>query len=297
MPAPLSENLLRLPDGRNLGYAEFGSAGGRPVIYMHGLPASRLEARIAEGAARRLDIRLISPDRPGIGYSDFQPGRTLADWPEDVLQLADALDLERFSVLGVSGGGPYAIACACRIPQRIRAVGLVGALGPVSLPELGGAMKLPARFSFQLARQYPSLADLLYARLAGRILWRWPLLALLLLRASQPDQPVLGNPAVADILRLSIGEAFRQGGRGAVQELTLLGGNWDVDPGRITCPVFLWHGEEDRTVPVAMGRYLAAMIPRCRARFLPAEGHFSLPIGHMEEILSTIVEPDRTSPP
>lgn len=283
------EGQLRLADGRRLSYAEFGATGGRPVLYCHGLPAARLEARLAHKAACRLGIRIIAPDRPGFGRSDFQPQRTLADWPRDVAQLADALGLERFAVLGVSGGGPYAIACACRLARRLTTVGLVAPLGPVALPALGGAMKGPARFSFHLASHWPRLANLLYGVLLGRLLQRRPLLALLLLQVAEPDRPVVQNTETKEILRRSIQEAFRQGGRGAVAELRLFASDWGLELGQITTAVHLWHGEQDRTVPVSMGRHLAATIPHCQAQFLPEEGHFSLSVNHMEEILRTLV--------
>lgn len=284
------EGEIRLADERSLCYAEFGTADGKPVLYFHGLPASRLEARLTHAAACRLGIRILAPDRPGFGRSDFQPGRVLADWPQDVAQLADALGLERFAVLGVSGGGPYAVACACRLPQRLTAVGLVAPLGPVALPGLDNVMKGPARFSFHLARHWPRLAHLLYAELLGRLLRRQPLLALLLLQVATPDRPVIQGAETRQILRRSIQEAFRHGGQGAVTELRLLASDWGLDLRRITTAVHLWHGERDRTVPVIMGRHLAAVIPQCQARFLPEEGHFSLPVNHMEEILRILVE-------
>ncbi|MEZ4601764.1 MAG: alpha/beta hydrolase [Syntrophotaleaceae bacterium] len=283
-----NDRRLRLPDGRRLGYAEFGVLDGQPVIYMHGLPASRLEARIADRAARKVGIRIISPDRPGMGLSDFQTGRTLSAWSEDVGHLADSLYLERFSLLGVSGGGPYALACASSMSRRLRAVGLVGALGPMAVPHLGRSMKPPARFSFHLARNFPRLSRLLYGELIGRLLRQWPDLVTLLLQPAEADRPVLADPDVSVILTNSIKEALRQGGQGPVRDLQLLGEEWDFDLNRIDCPVHLWHGEQDATVPIVMGRYLAHVIPGCQSRFYKKEGHFSLPVGHMEEILSDI---------
>jgi pimeloyl-ACP methyl ester carboxylesterase len=289
---PYHDRKLRLADGRILGYAEFGTAGGKPVFYFHGLPASRIEARLTHTTACRLGIRIVAPDRPGFGLSDRLPGRRLADWPEDVAQLADALGLNRFAVLGVSAGGPYAIACACLMPKRLTAIGLVGALGPIAIPGLDRSMKWPARFSFHLARDRPRLAELLYAGLAARLLRRRPLLALLLLQVAEPDRPVLQCDEVRRILQASIQEAFRHGGKGAVEELKLLASGWGLALQWISRPVHLWHGEKDRTVPVILGRHLAAAIPHCQTRFFADEGHFSLPVKHMEEILQTLVAAD-----
>jgi pimeloyl-ACP methyl ester carboxylesterase len=281
----ICERDIRLRDGRFLGFAEYGAPDGCPVLYFHGLPASRLEAGLTDRAAVRLGVRIVAPDRPGFGRSDFQPGRTLADWPEDVGQLADALGLQRFAVLGVSGGGPCAVACACRMPRRLTAAGLVGSLGPIARPALARAMKWPARLSFFAARRWPGIARWLYAEPAGRLLRSRPLLALHLLQVAEPDRPVLERADIRNLLQESIREAFRCGGRGALEELKLYASEWGLDLARIDCPVHLWHGEKDRTVPVIMGRHLAAAIPNCQARFYRKEGHFSLPVNHMEEIL------------
>jgi pimeloyl-ACP methyl ester carboxylesterase len=107
-----TDRTIRLRDGRRLGYAGWGDAGGQPLLYFHGWPGARVEGRLADEAARVRGVHLIGIDRPGMGLSDFQPRRTLVDWPDDVLQLAAALTLERFAVLGISDGGPYAAACA-----------------------------------------------------------------------------------------------------------------------------------------------------------------------------------------
>src|SRR5215475_3198278 len=116
------DGVLRLADGRALGYAEFGDSGGEPFFYFHGHPGSRLEARFAESAATAAGVRIIALDRPGYGLSDWQPGRAILDWPADVTEAADLLGIGGFSVVGGSGGGPYALACAYRLPDRVRRV-------------------------------------------------------------------------------------------------------------------------------------------------------------------------------
>ena len=108
--------VLRLADGRRLGFAEYGASGGQPLLFFHGTPGARLVAGFAHQSALRLNVRLIAPERPGFGRSDFQAGRRILEWPDDVAALADALGLERFAVAGVSGGAPYALACAWRLP-------------------------------------------------------------------------------------------------------------------------------------------------------------------------------------
>lgn len=286
---PAGGGLLRLPDGRRLCFAEYGAPAGRPLMFFHGTPGARLLAGVAHGAARRLKVRLIAPERPGFGHSDFQPGRRIAAWPDDVMALADALGLARFAVVGVSGGGPHALACAWRYPDRVDVVGIVSGMVPLADPSDDAAAPD--------GRRYPSLALLRGApwllrgglAVAGPVVRRWPGRALDLLAARAPaaDRALLARPEVRAALVDDLREALRCGGRGAGQELTLFGRPWGFRPADVRVPVELWHGEADRQVPVALARRLAREIPDCRARFLPAAGHFWL-LDHSTEVLTTL---------
>ena len=131
-----TSQTIRLKDGRTLGYAEYGTPQGKPVFYFHGFPSSRIDWPLfdTDGMAERINARIIAADRPGYGLSDFKRGRKILDWPDDVIELADALHIERFSVLGISGGGPYALACACRIPARLTTAAIVCGIGPAQAP-------------------------------------------------------------------------------------------------------------------------------------------------------------------
>ena len=124
------DRIVRLADGRALAYAEWGAPDGFPVFGFHGSPGSR-RTHLGEEAPRSADVRLILPDRPGFGLSDPQPGRALLDWPRDVAALADHLGVDRFAVYGFSGGGPYALACAWAMPERVTAAAVVGGEGPI----------------------------------------------------------------------------------------------------------------------------------------------------------------------
>ena len=281
---------LTLRDGRRIGYCEFGRSGGAPVFYCHGFPGSRIEARVAEDALSRRDVRLIAVDRPGYGLSDFQAGRRIGDWPRDVTVIADALGIRRFAVLGVSGGGAYAAACAARIPDRVTATGIACGLGRADLPELRATMNPFARISFAFAARCPRLAQFSYSTL-GRVLRKRPhwILALLARQAPAPDRAVLADPRVQSVLMESYREAYRAGGRGPAYDLTLYARPWDFSPGEIHVPFHVWHGEQDTTVPVAMGRWYEREVPGCRARYLADEGHFSLPVNCMDEILRALV--------
>ncbi len=279
--------LLTLADGRTLGYAEYGPASGRPVVYCHGFPGSRLEAQLAAPLVERLGVRLIAPDRPGFGLSSPLPGRRIGDWPADLAQLLTALDLREVLLLGVSGGTPYALAAA-GLPG-VRRVGLVCGLGP--LDEEGLRCMSPlGRWALRAARSVPWLAQAGY-RLLARTICRHSARFLGWMTAGVPpvDRTVLARPAVREAILGSFRESVRQGGAAGAGELLLYARPWGFLPEVCPVPVQLWHGELDATVPVAFGRQLAARLPRCTAHFLPDQGHYSLPLDHLEPILQKLL--------
>ncbi len=284
-----SENrTVRLRDGRLLGYAEYGDPAGRPVFYFHGFPGSRLEAQLSHAMAEERGVRVIAVDRPGYGLSDFKPGRTIGQWPEDVVALADALGLERFAVIGVSGGGPYAAACALKIPERVTGVAVVSGSPPPDWPRPEGVPRLfegdrlfvLGRWLFPLARLAMWWSALRVRRDPGAILT-------MLLRSPsvpQADKRILNRPEAREMMKRDILEAFRQGGRGAAWEgILIFARPWDFSLRDIGMEVRLWHGEEDANVPVSAGRYVASVLPNCRATFLPGEGHYMV-VDRMQEI-------------
>jgi pimeloyl-ACP methyl ester carboxylesterase len=232
-------------------------------------------------------VRVIAADRPGCGLSDFQPDRRIGDWPGDVVELADALGIDRFAIVGVSGGGPYALACAREIPQRLTAAGVVCGLGPVSESWAVRDMLWSRRLVFRLARQAPWLLRLITTVVIGRVLRRRPaaILSMIARTPVPPDRRVLERPDVRRALLASIQESVREGPRGILHELSLYTKGWDFRPEEIALTVDLWHGEADPIVPVVHARALMERLPRVRLAILPGEGHFSLPINHMESIL------------
>ena len=282
--------MLALRDGRTLGYAEYGAADGRPLFVFHGSPGCRLQVRAAHAPALARGIRIIAPDRPGQGLSTRLPGRAIADWPNDVRELADALGMTRFAVIGISGGGPYAAACAWALPARLTRAGIVSGVAPADGPHRGQGLRRPGRLAFNLVLGTPWLMRRVMAlgALAAR---RFPevLFERVLALAPPVDQPILHRPEVAASLSASLREAFRQGGRGVADELLLLTRPWTFRLEEIRVRVRLWHGEADAVVPVAMGRHLAQAIPNCRAEFIPGGGHY-LVFDWIDALLEAMVE-------
>ncbi len=284
-----------LTDGRTLGFAEFGDPAGTPLFHFHGHPGSRLEGQLLDQTARRVGVRVLAVDRPGIGLSTYYATRSILDWPQDVLELAEHLDLSGFAVQGVSGGAPYAAACACAIPQRLIACGLIAGLGPIDRFGTAGMMALN-RVGFAAAYWLPWLLRpalwLMFGRLR-KLEGDTRALAELGTRMTKslppPDREAAADPATLTIYMREVLEAFRQGARGAAQDARLYVRDWGFRLEDIRHPaVHLWHGEHDVNVPVAMGRAVAAAIPECRARFLPDDAHLSVALRHQEEILRAL---------
>ncbi|MCB1772001.1 MAG: alpha/beta hydrolase [Gammaproteobacteria bacterium] len=285
---PTDAHLCRTPDGRALSYTEWGEPSGIPVFYCHGFPGSRLEARLADAPARTLGIRLVAPDRPGFGGSDFQPNRRITDWPGDVTALADHLGVDRFHVIGVSGGAPYALAAAAQLQDRVEAVALVCGLGEFIGDSPTAGMNSIAAMAIEFRRHWPQLGHWAYAHLIGPVLRRFPdsIFQVLVGHAPDADRDVLADPAVRDAIVASYEEAFRQGSDGPAHELGLITSPWEFNLAQVTQPVQLWHGDADQTVPIAMAERYAENLPDVSTHFIPGEGHFSLIVRHMQPILA-----------
>ncbi len=289
---------LALPGGRRLGYAEYGDARGQPLVYLHGFPGSRLAGWVLDGAARERGVRVLAPERPGLGLSSPHPGRTLLDTAADVAQLGDALGLGRFSVLGESGGGPYALACGHALRGRVDAVAVVCGLGPAGGPGATDGLAPKERVGYAIAARAPRAACRALAPVAA---WarRRPRQFLRVTRWQLPDadRRVLDGP-LGDLVAADFAEAFRQGPSGVADDLALLFGPWPFDPSAIRVPVLFFHGDVDRTVSARVARELASVVSGSRLRVYPGEGHFSLLARHAAEILTeTVVEPSAPTAP
>jgi len=296
-PAPPDDgpHYVQLPDGRRLACAEYGVAGGHPVLYCHGFPSSRREARLLHGAAVAAGARIIAPDRPGYGDSDDAPGRTLADWAGDCAALVEALELARFAIVGVSGGGPYALACAEHLPEHLQArctaCTLVCPLGAIYHDDLLNQMNPAARASLRLGRQPAWVANLVYGAPTTALLAHWPDLVEQVRHVGAPpaDRTVLREGDTARILNQTIADAMQRGAPGARRDLSLYTHDWRLDLASINRPIRIWHGEADGTVPIGHARWLAAQLPQARLTELPGEGHYSVPIRYAREILCELL--------
>lgn len=264
-----------LRDGRVLGIAEYGEADGFPLFYFHGFPTSRLEAALLAPAAKACGARLVAVDRPGIGLSTFVPHRRVPDWPEDVAQLADRLGIDRPSVVGFSGGAPYALACAAMLPDRFRTCAIVSGATPLG-PLLSSLWRTAPFLLAPAARHY--LRTLRTAERSVTWFARW---------LPQPDRDMLSRPDIRAALAAALAEGFQQGSAGVARDGSLLGRTPRFEAVH-SSTIRLWHGEQDTLVPAWHARALADQPDITAATFLPDEGHISLIVNHGGEILRTL---------
>jgi pimeloyl-ACP methyl ester carboxylesterase len=285
-----SARTVQLRDGRTIGFADWGHPDGAPVIHLHGTPGSRLTFDYADGPALALGVRVIAPDRPGIGLSSPNPDYTLEGIATDVADLADALGLEQFGVLAWSGGGPYALAAAAMLGERISSLAMVAPAGlldtraarkdmsgldrvawvlstfapRVGAPMLGAAMRWSLRHPVNATKSFAS---------------KLPRAEMELLATLPPEVegPIIGSA-----------EAGRQGGRGIVDDYRAISRPWAFRPEDVQAPVHFWHGDVDQYVPLRVSEELAARVPNAKLHVRPGSGHL-IALSHYDEILADLV--------
>ena len=257
----MEPDLITLRDGRKLAYAEYGKAGGIPVFYFHGTPGSHILPDRDINVGARYGLRLICPVRPGFGRSDFQPERRFLDWPDDVVELANYLGINRFGVISFSGGGPYALACSYKIPDYLTKVVVVSSLAPLDLM----GIKLEPKSHAQRITEATAMLEGL---------------------TTDPDKwldEIIADASIDDKARLAelgswlvtnFQEALCNGVEGLVREYELFENYpWGFTLHDVSASVYIWHGDADTAVSVEHGQYLAENIHNCMATFVPGGTH------------------------
>jgi len=233
-------------------------------------------------------VRLIAPDRPGFGRSDPQPGRALTDWPVDVAALADALGLERFGVVGISNGGPYALACGALLPERLTGLAVVSGMGPAHQEAARDTLASQVRLTFALNTLSPLFSEVLVWALAfGARVAPALMASQMRMAAPPPDRAVLARPEVFDALKDEYAEAFYQGADGLNQEIGLMRQRWGFALSTIQGPVHLFHGEQDANVPVALAQQVVAELSDPRPQFIDNAAHYWY-VDHFDQVLDAL---------
>jgi pimeloyl-ACP methyl ester carboxylesterase len=264
-----------LSDGRALGFAEYGDfTGSKTIFYFHGSGGSRLDHPPDESILVELGLRFVAIDRPGHGLSSPQPDRKLLDWPTDISQLANHLDVERFYVMGWSAGGPHALACAYKLPKHVIAGAIVSGLAPTDRPNPYAGMPLPLKMLNFLGRKTPGLVYL-FRRLMYPMVMGEPEKAGKKLASSFPtvDRQLAEKPENQKMLVASIQEGYKQGWQGPSQDDIVINSPWGFRLEDIGVRIDIWQGEVDKNVPLNQGKYQHAKIPNSTLTVLPGQAH------------------------
>lgn len=286
----MTEHQIILPDGRRLCYAQYGAPDGIRVMYFHGSPACRLEPLlIGDDVLRDAGLCVVAPDRPGLGGSDFQPGRNLLDWPQDVIRLADHLGWSRFSVLGNSGGAPYAAVCGAKIPERLDHVVIVSGGWRMDWPEAREHLPLPNRITLTLARRaHWLLGWMMKAMTNGAVGTKEGELAQMRSHLTAADYAAFAQGDRILVLGRMLREAVRPGTRGAVWDLSLCTRKFDFDLRDVRTPLHLFHGEADTNAPLPMVRKAMSLLPDAQLTVFPDEAHLSSLVNHFDAIAARL---------
>lgn len=285
----MKSHYITLSDKRKLSYAEYGDEKGYPIIYCHGSQSSRFEMHYDLSFAIENKIRIITIDRPGHGDSDFNSSGSILSFADDVGQLVDKIGVKKFSVLGMSAGAPFALGIANKFSEQTNAVGVVSGFAPLTnqtQKSLGKEVKV----LLKMAKSFPFILSLML-RIQQSQLKSNPKKALsnFLKIMSPPDQEILKNQAVMNIIEKMFKEAFKSGSKGVAYEISkILVQDWNFKLSNIKVPTFIWHGEEDKNVPKEWAILTNENMPNSKLKLFPNEGHLII-FKNAQEIFTALI--------
>ena len=287
---PKLEGNVAIGD-RQIGFAEFGDPQGRAVFWLHGTPGARrqipAEARIY---AEQKHIRLIGVDRPGIGSSTPYQYDTVSEFGHDLQVLADVLGIGRFAVVGLSGGGPYTLACAATMPDRVVTAAVLGGVAPTRGVDAisGGAMTLGNLVApiLEVAGLPVRLAAATLIKLVRPI--ASPALAVYAAISPEGDRRLLGRPEFKAMFLDDLLNGSRKQLAAPFADVVVFARPWGFDLDEVKVPVHWWHGDRDHIIPFAHGEHCVARLPDATLYVIPGESHLA-GLGRAEEILRTVM--------
>ncbi len=291
LTSPRIEGTVPVRNGRVLSFAEFGHDGGRTVVWLHGTPGGRRQIpEAARTLALKLGVRIIGVDRPGIGASTPFLYDSVLDFATDLACVLDHCEVDRVAMVGLSGGGPYALATGHAFPDRVAAIGILGGVGPTRGRDRveGGPISLAVRaeallslfrdpcamFLHSLARMLVPVASQgfnLYARLSP-----------------EGDRKVFEQPEIKEMFLDDLINASRKAMKAPIYDLILFTRHWGFSLESVEPVVNWWHGDADHFVPLEHARHMASILPRCTLSVRPGESHLG-GMGAAEEVLTTVL--------
>lgn len=281
------ENYFEMKDKRRICYAQYGDADGFPVFFCHGIFGSRLQRHPDDSIIKALGMRLIIPDRPGFGLSDAKADRTLLDWADDMVQLADSLDIDRFSVLGYCSGGPHALACAYRYPERVLRLCLVSSFTPYTLSMLADMRPL-SRLMLGVAQYSPALLKLMLRPVFKGQKYLFVRSPRFLRNIMDANYSRCTEDSIQANIAENLAEVFRNTDATITDDVLAISRAWDFELASVNVEVQAWYGAGDREMPLTFAEGLNAL-PNININIIPDMDH-SLIYLHWKEILQTLGE-------
>ncbi len=267
---------ITLRSGATLSISEFGNPSSKRVIlYCHGFPGSGEEVGLAHKSALENNIRIVAPTRPGVGYSDYDLKRTILDWPKLVEELLTALDIQEFSLLGISGGTPYALACIPAFGARIQRCLIVSGMGPPASVDLSAQMSMMSRVPLWCAYNLPKLSEAAITLLSfgARISPRGLVFAYQFFM-SKDDRRMLRRSKIAENMLENFKLALHQGTHGIRHDFRLMTKDWGYQLQEIDFPITIYHGDDDNLVPLSIARQSNEALKNSVLKTYPGRGHF-----------------------
>jgi len=289
---PALEGTVAVREDRRLSFAEYGSPRGEALVWMHGTPGARRQIPLpARRYAEKHGLRIVGIDRPGIGSSSPYLYPDIFDWTRDLEMLLDALAIEDVRMIGLSGGGPYALAAGAALGDRVRAVGVLGGVAPTRGPDApeGGPIQLAVRFAPVLAAARVPLGVALTSTI--RVVRPLAGPALDLYAAVQPagDKALLGRPEFKAMFLDDLLNGSRFQTSAPLNDLVLFTRDWGFTPAQVDSPVVWWHGDDDHIIPFAHGAHVVERLPDAELRTIDGESHLG-GLGIAEEVIGTLME-------
>jgi pimeloyl-ACP methyl ester carboxylesterase len=271
----LAQGTLVRPGGREVAWATWGDPAGRPLLLLHGTPGSRLTRVSEPGFYERVRAHVVTFDRPGYGRSTAQRERTIVSVADDAVAIADELGWSRFAVLGVSGGGPHALALGVHAPERLVSLGLAVGGPPPELVDPDDMIEIN-REGLRRAKEGRDSLEAFLAEPASQLA-EDPGAALDSMMADAPevDRELLASPQIRNALVESLREAFANGPAGWFDDAWCLTGPWGFALSEVALPVHMWNGEVDRNVPLHAVKRMAAELDVASFEVIPGGGHLS----------------------
>ena len=287
----LETKLLTLSDGRKVSYLDIGEPKGTPILYFHGSPGSRFEALFAEKTAISKNLRIIAPDRPGFGDSDFKTNYSLLDYNNDIIEIVDQLNLSKFGIVGVSGGGTIVLSLAYEYSNRLLFAIDISGYAPVHKTELSKIMAPLDKLFIGIGKISPRLFKLAHSYMGRVVRKKSPQKLSKMLKSaySEIDAEILQDEEIAKFFKVDMEEAFKNGANGPSWDAINIYSDWGFKLKDINFKIHLFHGTEDITVPLKFAEYKAKHLQNTSYTVYKNEGHFMF-VRKFEDILSKVIQ-------